>query len=135
MATEPIQTKLDEESVAKILAKFDIDKMMKFFIGLISVLGEVAVKLADIEEENKEIPEIIKVISANPRLFLTRILEKASGEEVKTLITAMLKMDELSTKLSNLFLLKPEEKRKIGEELITLSKEIDEGYKKAREKR
>jgi len=135
MATEPIQTKLDEESVAKILAKFDIDKMMKFFTNLISVLGEVAVKLADIEEENKEIPEIIKVISANPRLFLTRILEKASGEEVKTLITAMLKMDELSPKLSNLFLLKPEEKRKIGEELIALSKEIDEAYKKAREKR
>jgi hypothetical protein len=39
--------------------------MMKFFIGLISMLGDVAVKLADIEEENKEIPEIINITPLN----------------------------------------------------------------------
>lgn len=135
MTVEPYQTRLNAEAVENIVAKFDLDKMMRFIINLIAMLGDIAVKLAEIEEENKEIPELIKAISANPKLFLNQIIEKASGEEVKTLITAILKLDELSPKLTNLFILKAEEKKQIGEELINISKEIEKGYMKTREKK
>lgn len=133
MVAEPIQTRLDEESVKQILSKFDMDKIMRFLIDLIAMLGDTAVKLGEIEEKNSEVPEIIKVISTNPKIFLTKILEKASGEDVKTLMQALLKLDELSPKLSNLFTLKAEEKKQIGGELISLSKDIEEAYKKTRE--
>jgi hypothetical protein len=110
-----------------------MDKIMRFLIDLIAMLGDTAVKLGEIEEKNSEVPEIIKVISTNPKIFLTKILEKASGEDVKTLMQALLKLDELSPKLSNLFTLKAEEKKQIGGELISLSKDIEEAYKKTRE--
>jgi hypothetical protein len=135
MTAESIQAKLTDEDIKKMLEKFDIDKMMKFLINFISMLGEIAVKFAEIEEENKEVPELIKIISTNPRPLLNQILEKASGDEVKTLMLAMIRLDELGPKLSNLFALKAEEKKQIGEELINLSKEIEQAYKKAREKR
>lgn len=133
MATE-VQMKLEEDGVAKALANFDMDKTMKFFVGLIEVLGEVAVKLGTMEEENQEVPELLKIMASNPKLFLNKILEKASGDEVKTLIITMLKLDELTPKLSNLFMLKPEDKKKIGIELISVSKEIEEVYKTAKQK-
>lgn len=134
MAVESVQTKLTDEDVKKMLAKFDIDKMMKFLIGLIGMFGEIAVKFAEIEEVNKDMPDLIRLISTNPKPFLSQILERASGDEVKTLMVALIRLDELGPKLSNLFTLKAEEKKQIGEELITLSKEIEEAYKKAREK-
>ena len=129
-----VQTKLDREALSKVLEKLDIDRLMRFLIEMLAMLGELSVKLAEIEKEHKDIPEFMKIISANPKLFLGMIIEKASAEEVKTLMRALLRIDELSPKLSNLFNLKSEEKKKIGEELIKLSKEIGEAYKKAREK-
>lgn len=129
-----LQTRLDQEALSKLLETLDIDKLMRFLIEMLAMIGDLSVKLGKIEEEHKDVPEFMKVISSNPKLFLSKIIEKASAEEVKTLMRAMLRIDELSPKLSNLFLLKSEEKKKVGEELIKLSKEIDEAYKKAREK-
>ena len=129
-----VQTRLNQEALSKALEKLDIDRVMRFLIEMLAMLGDLSVKLAQIEEEHEEVPEFLKIVSSNPKLFLSKIIEKASAEEVKTLMRAMLRIDELSPKLSNLFLLKPEEKKRVGEELIKLSKEIDEAYKKAREK-
>lgn len=135
MTEEMVQTKLDAEALSKALEKLDIDRLMRFLVEMLAMLGDLSVKLGHIEEENKEVPQFLKLISLNPKLFLSKMIEKASAEEVKTLVRAMLRVDELSPKLSNLFLLTPSEKKKIGNELINLSKEIDEAYKKAREKR
>lgn len=97
-------------------------------------MGDLATKLAEIEETNKEIPELIRIISSDPKPFLSKLIEQASAEEVKTLMRTMLKIDELSPRLSDLFAMSPEEKKEIGEELIRLSGEMKEAYKKAREK-
>jgi len=135
MTAEEVQTKLGEEDIQKILEKLDPDKMMRFLVDMIAMLGDIAVKLGEIEEENKEIPEIFRVLSANPKPFLSKLVEQASAEEVKALVYAMLKLDELAPKLSRLFVMSSEEKREIGLQLINLSGEIKEAYEKAKEKR
>jgi len=135
MTVEEVQTKLGDEDIRKILEKLDPDKMMRFLVDMIAMLGDIAVKLGEIEEENKEIPEIIRIIGTNPKLFLSKLVEQASAEEVKALVYAMLKLDELAPKMSKLFVMNPEEKKEIGRQLINLSGEIKEAYEKAKEKR
>jgi hypothetical protein len=134
---EEIQTPSEkpDEELAKILSTFDMDKTMHYFIGLLGMLGDMSSKLGELEKENSEVPTIIKFINENPRLFLNKLLEKASGDEIKALIMAMLRLDELTPKIANLFTLSAEEKISVGKEMESISQEIEVSYKKTKEKK
>lgn len=130
-----IHSEKPDDKITKALATFDMDKTMHYFIGLLGMLGEMASKIGELEKENSEVPAIIKLINDNPRLFLNRILERASGNEVKALIMAMLRLDELTPKIANLFVLTADEKIAVGKELESISKEIEASYKLSKEKK
>ena len=125
----------NNEEVARVIANFDMDKTMTYFVGLMSMLGELSVKIGELEEKNSELPEIIKIISNNPKAFLNMLLVKSTGDEVRTLILALLKLDELSPKLANLFSLSADEKIRMGKELQSISNEIETSYKQSKKTR
>ncbi len=138
MTEEMIQKRFGTEALSKTreaFEKIDFDKLMHFLVEMLAVFGELSVKLGQIEEENKDVTQLLKMINSNPKLFLSKMIEKATAEEVKTLMQAMLRFDELSPKLADLVNLTITEKKNIGNELISLSKVIDEAYKKTRKKR
>jgi archaellum component FlaC len=125
----------ENAEVAKALVNFDMDKTMNFFVGLMSMLGDLSVKIGELEEKNRDVPEVLKLITNDPKTFLNMLLEKSTGDEVRTLILALLKLDELSPKLANLFSLPPEEKIKIGKELQNISSEIEKAYAQSKKER
>jgi len=123
--------KVDKKKVAKALERLDVNRLMRFMIEMLDVFGNLSISLGKLEKESKETFELIRVVSSDPKSFLSKLLEKGSAEEIKTLMEALLELDSLGPKFSRLLELAPEEKISIGNKLINISNKVREAFEKS----
>lgn len=127
LLAEGIEEKAKIERIAKI------EKIAITFSEMLEKLGEYLSSVGRIEKDDKEYFEFMKRVKEDPAVF-AKLIDNMGEPYSSELLGIFLRMTMLSNKIKNVDDMLPEEKIRIGGELIAIGKKMHELFNKIRGK-
>jgi len=132
------EAKINAEKVKmalESLKEVDVDKVMRAFVEILKVYGDLAKRIGVIQRDNKEAFEAITYISSMAPQIMQILAKKAPPAEFGAFIKAFMELLELAPKLDNLMKLSAEEKIEVGERVEKIANTFEEMINKMQEER
>lgn len=125
-----------DEETKKILAiadKIDPFSLMDVVVSLLRAYGNFAKAIGDIQSKSPEAYELIIEFGKSAPEILKRIAERSPPAVIGTYVQVSVRLLELQDKMNNIMQLSPEEKMKLGEELVDIANSYEQVLVKIKE--
>lgn len=130
--SEPITDEKLKRAI-ELAKEIDIFSLMKVVTNLLKAYGEFAKAVGRVQATDPDAYELILEFGKAAPQILRSIAERSPPAVVGSFIQVALRLMELQEKMNNLMQLSPEEKIKLGEEIIEVANSYEQVLTKIKE--
>lgn len=129
---EPIVDERFKRAV-ELAKKIDVYALMKVVTNLLRAYGEFSKAVGQVQAENREAYELILEFGKAAPQILSTIAERSPPAVIGSFVQVSLRLLKLQEKMKTMMELSPEEKIKLGEEIIETANSYEEALTKIKE--